>query len=130
MVGSDIRKAVKRISALPFLLYDEVPSAWDCLRETLPDDLHAFTAYCEYTWIGTPQRRALFPPETWNQYDATLAILPRSSNLAEGWHNGWRSLVQHSNPVIWTFLDAEACPDRLHQVPGGRQESGGAHRRV
>ena len=49
---------------------------------------------------------SFFPPETWNHYDATLATLTRSSNLAEGWHNGWRSLVQHSNPVIWTFLGA------------------------
>ena len=27
-------------------------------------------------------------PLTWNQYDCSLAGLPRSSHLAEGWHNG------------------------------------------
>ena len=32
--------------------------------------------------------------------------MPRSSNMAEGWHKGFKSLVRCSNPTIWTFLDA------------------------
>ena len=51
-------------------------------------------------------QRALFPPSAWNHHDASLALLPRSSNMAEGWHNGFRSLVRCSNPTIWSFLDA------------------------
>ena len=49
---------------------------------------------------------ALFPPSTWNHHDASLDLLPRSSNMAVGWHNGFRSLVRCSNPTIWSFLDA------------------------
>ena len=65
-----------------------------------------FARYFEYTWIGTTWQRALFPPSAWNHHDASLALLPRSSNMAEGWHNGFRSLVRCSNPTIWSFLDA------------------------
>ena len=62
--------------------------------------------YFEYTWIGTTGQRALFPPSAWNHHNVSLALLPRSSNMAEGWHNGFRSLVRCSNPTIWSFLDA------------------------
>jgi len=51
-------------------------------------------------------RRKHCPVYCWNQYDCCLAGLPRSSNLAEGWHNGFRSLVQCTNPTIWKFLEA------------------------
>ena len=76
------------------------------LRPTLPADMDAFTSYFESTWMGTPNRPARFDRLSWNQYDCCLAGLPRSSNLAEGWHNGFRSLVQCSNPTIWKFLEA------------------------
>ena len=64
-----------------------------------------FARYFEYTWIGTTGQRAHFPPSAWNHHDASLALLPRSSNMAEGCHNGFRSLVRCSNPTIWSFLD-------------------------
>ena len=34
------------------------------------------------------------------------SLLPQSSNTADGWHNGFRSLVRCSNQTIWSFLDA------------------------
>ena len=48
--------------------------------------LHAILsgANFEYTWIGTTGQRALFPPSAWNHHDASLALLPQSSNMAEG----------------------------------------------
>ena len=41
---------------------------------------------------------------SWNHYEATLAGLPMSSNIAEGWHNGIRSLLNCSHPTTWKFL--------------------------
>ena len=32
-------------------------------------------------------------------------LLPRSSNIAEGWHHGFNSMLSCSNPTIWKFLD-------------------------
>ena len=40
----------------------------------------------------------------WNQNDATALLLPRSSNIAEGWHHGFNSMMSCSNPSIWKFL--------------------------
>ena len=56
--------------------------------------------------METPNRPALFEPSCWNQYDVCLAGLPRSSYLAEGWHNGFRALLGCTNPTIWSLLTA------------------------
>ena len=104
MVSVDIKG--QNIGALPFLPIEDVVDAWIELKPTIPFDMDDFARYFEYTWIGTPGQRALFPPSAWNHHDASLALLPRSSNMAEGWHNGFRSLVRCSNSTIWSFLDA------------------------
>ena len=45
-------------------------------------------------------------------YLEPVRCLPRSttpfhaSNMTEGWHNGFQSLVRCTNPTIWTYLDA------------------------
>ena len=104
MVSVDIKG--QNIGALPFLPIEDVVDAWIELKPTIPFDMDDFARYFEYTWIGTTGERALFPPSAWNHHDASLALLPRSSNMAEGLHNGFRSLVRCSNPTIWSFLDA------------------------
>ena len=113
VVGSDIRRSFQNIGALPFLPIEDVLDAWIELKPTIPFDMDDFARYFEYTWIGTTGQRALFPPSAWNHHDASLALLPRSSNMAEGWHNGFRSLVRCSNPTIWSFLDALKLEQRL-----------------
>ena len=104
MVSVDIKG--QNIGTLPFLPIEDVVDAWIELKPTIPFDMDDFSRYFEYTWIGTTGQRALFRPSAWNHHDASLALLPRSSNMAEGWHNGFRSLVRCSNPTIWSFLDA------------------------
>ena len=42
---------------------------------------------------------------SWNHHDSVLCGLPRSSNIAEGWHNGFKSLIACANPTMWRFLD-------------------------
>ena len=41
----------------------------------------------------------------WNHNDSVIAALPRSSNIAEGWHRVFHSLMGASNPTIWKFID-------------------------
>ena len=67
VIGSDIRKAFKRIGALPFIPPEDVDFAWQTLRPTIPADMDSFTRYFESTWMGTPNRPALFDPLSWNQ---------------------------------------------------------------
>ena len=84
VIGSDIRKSFQRIGAIPFVPDEDLDYTWDTLKPTIPNDMDDFVRYFESTWMGTAARRAQFPPSTWNQYDASLARLSRSSNMAEG----------------------------------------------
>ena len=90
VVGSKVRKSFQMIGALPFVL----------------PDMAVFAGYMDYTWLGTSSSDFLFDKLVWNQWDATICGLPRSSNLAEGWHNGFKSIVNCTNPTIWSFMDA------------------------
>ena len=104
--GSDIRKWYKIISALPFLPEDEVKTGWNRIRPLLPSDLAPFAAYFEYTWVGTSSSPPLFSIQEWNQFDASQMHLPSSTNMAEGWHHGFSSMLSCTNPSLWRFLEA------------------------
>ena len=93
------------MAALPFVLGDVLPTAWRHLKPLLPADMSTFVDYYEYTWIGSSHREPIFSHDRWNQHDATALLLPRSSNIAEGWHHGFNSMLSCSNPTIWKFLD-------------------------
>ena len=103
---SDVRKYYKLISALPFVPEDDVLDAWLQLRPLLPVDLTAFASYVEYTWVGSRSSSPLFSIPSWNQHDASLMKLPRSTNMAEGWHHGFNSMLSCTHPSMWKFLDA------------------------
>ena len=49
--------------------------------------------------------RPIFAHDMWNQNTASRSLLPRSTNIAEGWHRGFNSMLGCSNPAIWKFLD-------------------------
>ena len=51
-----------------------------------------------------------------NQYEACQAGIPRSSNIAEGWHNGSSSLVSCAHPTVWKFLDAFRLEQALTDI--------------
>ena len=55
--------------------------------------------------IGTTSTPPLYSHDSWNHHEASQMLLPRSSNVAEGWNNGFASLVNCHNPSIWKFLD-------------------------
>ena len=77
-----------------------------------------------------PNALLLIPHDMWNQHDASLMLIPRSSNIAEGWHHGFHSMLSCSNPTLWKFLDAlkseQALTDqklarrKLRQLPEPR----------
>ena len=104
---SEIRKSFQRIKPLPFVPEDDISSAWEVLKPTIPCEMANLTQYYESTWIGTPDSPAKIDPACWNHPDPAFAGLPRrSSNIAEGWYLGFKSLVQCTNPTLWTFFDA------------------------
>ena len=56
-----------------------------------------FAQYVDATWIN-----GSFPPSLWSHFDN---VGPRTTNLAEGWHNGLNTTLGVSHPSIRTFLD-------------------------
>jgi hypothetical protein len=68
------------------------------------------TDYFEDTWIGRPNKRRTRRPPTfslalWNQYDVTLADLPKTNNSVEGWHRAFSSFLGAFNPTISRLID-------------------------
>ena len=102
--NSPIRVAFKMLTALPFVPENLITTAWRQLRPTLPQNMATFIDYYESTWVGTAHADPLFPHSRCNQNDATALLLPRSSNIAEGWHHDFNAMISGSNPSMWNFL--------------------------
>ena len=69
-----------------------------------------------YSYSCSSCRRPLFDHTKWNHHDDILLDLPRSSNLAEGWHHGFHTMMGCSNPTIWKFLDVLKKEQNLTDV--------------
>ena len=67
--------------------------------------MESFEDYLERSLVGIDSTPALFNPWMWNLHENVFACLPRSSYLAEGWHNRFRCLTGCTNPTIWCFID-------------------------
>ena len=93
------------IGDIAFVPEHDVPMVWRLLKPLIPADMLAFINYYESTWIGTSSRNPLFSHDIWNFHDSTLMLLPRSTNIAEGWHHGFNSMLSCHNPTVWKFLD-------------------------
>lgn len=102
---SEIRNAFKMIGAIAFVPECDVPRVWRHLKPLLPPDMVTFASYYESTWVGTSSSNPHFSHSIWNFYDSTLMLLPRSTNIAEGWHHGFNSMLSCHNPTLWKFLD-------------------------
>ena len=105
VVNSPIRKSFMMIGAIPFVPVSDVDMAWRLLKPLLPAEMTSFARYYESTWIGTSSTPPLFDHDSWNHHEASQMLLPRSSNIAEGWNNGFASLVNCHNPSFWNFLE-------------------------
>lgn len=76
--------------------------------EFLPD--------CRLSHSSRPSNRPSLPtlkapmnhhlsPMMCNHHESVLTGLPRSSNIAEGWHNGFASMLSVPSHPIWHFID-------------------------
>jgi hypothetical protein len=77
------------------------------------------------TVLRLTRRTPIFPPSTWNVYEATVNDQPRTNNICEAWNNGFKIAVGHSHPDIYTSVDAirkdeAACSTLLHQLDIGQ----------
>ena len=101
---SGIHSWVRQIMAMTLLPAFAIPLAWNFLK--LPPSTghqgtnlkaQVFASYIDNTWIN-----GNFPPSVWSHFDN---LGPRTTNLAEGWHNGLNSHFGMPHPSLKCFLD-------------------------
>jgi hypothetical protein len=90
-----------------------VQEAFQILSEDMlqHDRMNELLTYFEHTFIRGRRLRGrgetygpAFPPSTWNQRNAALDCIARTTNSAEGWHHGLQRLFSCHHPTMWTFL--------------------------
>ncbi|XP_078320426.1 uncharacterized protein LOC144621355 [Crassostrea virginica] len=71
---------LKQIMALPFLPAQDIPAAFQQLRDrVITDSLQSLVVYLERQWI----QHQMFRPASWTVYRQTV----RANNDVEGWHH-------------------------------------------
>jgi hypothetical protein len=131
---ADVRHFCGMIDGLAFLPIDKVTDGMLYLKEHLLQDvpsLDELLTYFDTTYVSGTLRRIqrtsdnaeaiirfrrinpIFPPETWNVYEATLSDTDRTNNFCEGWNNSFRSLCRHHHPSIWTIIEALRMDEAL-----------------
>ena len=74
------------------------------------------TKYLAAVYVSGMGLVLTFARSEWNLHDSTKMLLPRSSNLAEGWHHGFHSMLSCNNPTIWKLLDCLKAEQSLTDV--------------
>jgi len=98
-----VRSWLRMIMALSMLPAFAVPLTWNVLKEppstgnlAVDAKTAAFAAYFTDTWIA-----GAFVPQLWTHFDH---LGPRTTNLAEGFHNSLNSRFGVPHPSLRTFL--------------------------
>ena len=94
-------------------LKNNLPGGLDTSEE---EALTALVTYFDETYVrGTTRRTAngvnriippLFPPGTWNIYQATLNDDDRTNNFCESWNKDFVRIVGHHHPTVWAAIEA------------------------
>lgn len=116
----ETRDSVGMIDGLAFLPIDCVKDGMSVLQEVVPDHLRGLLEYFDGNYVSGCYRSVLgssgvmrfrrtpprFELQTWNVHDATMSDQHRTNNVCESWNNGFKSLVGHSNPSLWTVIQS------------------------
>jgi MULE transposase domain len=99
----EVRDWIRRIMGMTLLPVVFIPRAWEKLRfpPTIADAdlfsrMQAFSSYVDRTWMT-----GSFSPQLWSHFDN---VGPRTTNLAEGWHNQLNHSFGMPHPSPSNFL--------------------------
>ena len=83
------------IPAPAFLPPDNIPAAFDQLKNSIPTKADDIVHWFEDTYVHdyTVRYLPLFPPAFWSIADNMEYALPRMQNSVEAWHQRWYTLV-------------------------------------
>ncbi|KAJ8309738.1 hypothetical protein KUTeg_011603 [Tegillarca granosa] len=111
-------KFVRKLLALPFLPEEQIPVAFNTLKETVTSErLIQLTNYIERTWINVD----IWTPSSWTVY--RMAV--RTNNDVEGWHHRINRRAQKSSLsfyvlVILLFKETASIPNQLKMISEGK----------
>ena len=77
----------------------------NCLE---PEKIDEMCLYFGSTYIKSlvPNREVLFPTSLWNQREAAMSGIARTTNAVEGWHFGIQSYFSGAHPNLWKVIDS------------------------
>ena len=91
-----------------------------CDRNCLePEKTDKFCLYFDSIYIKSlvPNREILLPSSLWNQRDAAVSGIARTTNAVEGWHFGIQSYFSGAHPNMWKVagsLQKDASVQKLN----------------
>ncbi|KAK3919867.1 HTH-type transcriptional regulator CzcR [Frankliniella fusca] len=111
----DLKDGVHMLLSLAFVPVEDLPAAFEELRNDLVDDLLDIADTFEKTYIQVrrprraannrpPSVRPRYSPADWNQYVAAQHGEQRTNNLCEAWHRRFNSLVGKAHPTFYALL--------------------------
>ena len=126
--NEDVQLFCGMLDGLAFLPVTDVAAGMKYVQESIPDvpptdkdKLLDLINYFDITYVsGSVQKirrpgadltmrlrrnPPLYPVERWNVHDATLTDGIRTNNQCESWNNGFRTIVGHSHPSVWTAIE-------------------------
>ncbi|CAH1768869.1 9668_t:CDS:1, partial [Entrophospora sp. SA101] len=92
------------IPALAFLPPDDIPAAFDQLKDDIPPEANEIVEWFEEYYVHGRTRRTLrhgnairapplFPPDFWSVVDNINYAFPQAQNFVEAWHRRWGALM-------------------------------------
>lgn len=140
--SDEMKQFVGMIDGLAFLPVSDVKDGMDMLKELVPESIAPVIDYFDSTYVsggfktvrgpnGIIRMRRIqprFPPATWNVNETTIRGGDRTNNICESWNNGFKHLVGHNNPSLWTVIaclqkDQTSVNTELERIRTGQPSS-------
>lgn len=121
----DLRRAIYRLRSNPFVKPDDAIEYGYTLLQNLGNwflDTRRFLAntygvdyiaplrkyiYCNFLGYARADgswREPRYAVEMWSSWEVSTLLLPRSNNMAEGFHSGFKTAVGSHPKVGWNFF--------------------------
>ena len=105
---------IRHIPALAFLSPDNIPTAFDELKNNMPIEANVIMEWFETYYVHGKIRRItrsgnivrsipMFPPSLWSVTDNIEYELPCTQNSVEAWHQRWEILVGGAHVSIQNY---------------------------
>lgn len=110
----EVKTWLRKIMSLSMLPTNFIKQAWEMLKtppnvteNALVERMQAFSNYFQRTWID-----GSFPLDLWSHYDN---VGPRTTNLAEGWHNSLNHSLRMPHPSMTNFINwLQQCQNEVN----------------